>query len=311
MPPAARIGDMHVCPMATPGTPPIPHVGGPVSIGCPTVMIGFMPAARVADMCVCVGPPDSIAMGSPTVQVCNMMQARLGDPTVHGGTITLGCPQVMVGVAAQCFPGSVSVSVSNVTFKMNADGTATGTFGPNIVVTGTPEFVSRTLGNLTALSSLASGRDAIQSLSRNVTITETGPGGDSAGLGSGNWSNPSLYDGTGVDAVVSHYPNQQIVYDGSEPWMNMPPHTVLGHELTHASHITNGNVTGNPVTGPAIPNDSTGMPQGRALEERRTVGIGPDPTYGMPDYSGEPFSENSIRRDQGLPIRPRYTQNQW
>lgn len=310
MQPAARISDMHVCPMVTPGTPPVPHVGGPISVGAPTVAIGMLPAARLNDMCVCVGPPDMIAMGSPTVQVCMMMQARMGDPTVHGGMITVGCPQVFVGTAANCFPGSVP-PLTDMTFTMNPDGTATGTFGPNIVITGTPEFVSKTLGHLTALSSLATGQAAINSLSRNVSITETGPGGDSAGLASGNWSNPNLYNGTGVNATVSHYPHQQTVYDGSEPWMTMPPHTVLGHELTHASHITNGDVTGNPASGPPIPNDTSGLPQGRALEERRTVGNGPDPFYGMPDYSGEPFSENSIRNDQGLPPRPRYTQTEW
>lgn len=97
MPPAARIGDMHVCPMVTPGVPPIPHVGGPVSMGCPTVKIGFMPAARVGDMCVCVGPPDSIAKGSMTVKIGGMPAARMGDLTAHGGTITLGCPTVMIG----------------------------------------------------------------------------------------------------------------------------------------------------------------------------------------------------------------------
>ena len=97
MPPAARISDMHVCPMATPGTPPIPHVGGPVSVGCPTVMIGFMPAARVGDMAVCVGPPDTIAMGSFSVMIGFMPAARLGDTTVHGGKITMGYPTVMIG----------------------------------------------------------------------------------------------------------------------------------------------------------------------------------------------------------------------
>ena len=97
MPPAARIGDMHVCPMATPGTPPIPHVGGPISVGCPTVLIGFMPAARVGDMCVCVGPPDTIALGSFSVLIGGMPAARMGDTTVHGGTITLGMPTVMIG----------------------------------------------------------------------------------------------------------------------------------------------------------------------------------------------------------------------
>lgn len=98
MPPAARLGDMHVCPMVTPGTPPVPHVGGPILPPCePTVLIGFMPAARVGDMCVCVGPPDSIAMGSTTVLIGNMMAARIGDSTVHGGTIVQGFPTVMIG----------------------------------------------------------------------------------------------------------------------------------------------------------------------------------------------------------------------
>ena len=98
MPPAARIGDMHVCPMVTLGVPPIPHVGGPIlPPGCPTVLIAGQPAARATDMCVCVGPPDTIAMGSPTVLIGNLMAARMGDPTAHGGVIVLGCPTVMIG----------------------------------------------------------------------------------------------------------------------------------------------------------------------------------------------------------------------
>ena len=51
--PAARQGDMHVCPMCNPGTPPPPHVGGPVAMGSTTVFIEGMPAARMGDMCVC------------------------------------------------------------------------------------------------------------------------------------------------------------------------------------------------------------------------------------------------------------------
>ena len=97
MPPAARISDMHVCPMVTPGTPPIPHVGGPVSVGCPTVLIGGVPAARIGDMAICVGPPDSIVMGSMSVLIGGTPAARLGDSTAHGGTITVGCPTVMIG----------------------------------------------------------------------------------------------------------------------------------------------------------------------------------------------------------------------
>jgi len=98
MKPAARAGDMHVCPMVTPGVPPIPHVGGPVlPPGAPTVLIGNMPAARMGDMATCVGPPDTIALGSATVMICNMPAARMGDMTAHGGNIVVGCPTVLIG----------------------------------------------------------------------------------------------------------------------------------------------------------------------------------------------------------------------
>jgi uncharacterized Zn-binding protein involved in type VI secretion len=97
MPSAARTGDMHTCPMQTPGVPPVPHVGGPIlPPGCPTVLIGGMPAARVSDMATCVGPPDAISMGSPTVIIGGMPAARIGDVTVHGGSIVIGCPNVII-----------------------------------------------------------------------------------------------------------------------------------------------------------------------------------------------------------------------
>ena len=96
--PAARLNDLHVCPMQTPGTPPIPHVGGPVlGPGAPTVLIGGVPAARVGDMALCVGPPDSIVAGSGTVLIAGMPAARLGDATAHGGSIVLGLPTVLIG----------------------------------------------------------------------------------------------------------------------------------------------------------------------------------------------------------------------
>lgn len=96
MPPAARVTDMHVCPMVNPG--PVPHVGGPIlPPGAPTVLIGGMPAAVVGDQCVCVGPPDAIAMGSATVFIGGKPAARMGDSTAHGGTIVAGCPAVIIG----------------------------------------------------------------------------------------------------------------------------------------------------------------------------------------------------------------------
>ena len=98
MMPAARVTDMHVCPMVTPGVPPIPHVGGPIMPpGGVTVLIGGMPAARMGDMATCVGPPANIIKGSATVMISNMPAARLGDSTAHGGAIVAGCPTVLIG----------------------------------------------------------------------------------------------------------------------------------------------------------------------------------------------------------------------
>jgi uncharacterized Zn-binding protein involved in type VI secretion len=98
MPAAARITDFHQCPMVTPGVPPVPHVGGPITgPGCPTVLIGGLPAARLGDMAVCVGPPDSIIHGSATVMIGGVPAARMGDPTAHGGTIALGAFNVQIG----------------------------------------------------------------------------------------------------------------------------------------------------------------------------------------------------------------------
>ena len=98
MPPAARITDMHTCPMQTPGLPPIPHEGGPViGPGAPTVLIGKLPAAVMGDMCICTGPPDSIIKGSATVMIGGKPAARMGDTTAHGGVIVAGCPTVQIG----------------------------------------------------------------------------------------------------------------------------------------------------------------------------------------------------------------------
>lgn len=92
------MGDMHTCPMVTPGLPPVPHVGGPIlPPGQPTVLIGGLPAACLGDMCTCVGPPDSIVLGSATVLIGGKPAARTGDMTAHGGVIGPGCPTVLIG----------------------------------------------------------------------------------------------------------------------------------------------------------------------------------------------------------------------
>jgi uncharacterized Zn-binding protein involved in type VI secretion len=93
--PAARISDMHICPMLT-GF--VPHAGGPIiTPGGATVLIGGMPPAGLGSNATCVGPPDVITKGSTTVLICGKPVARLGDMTAHGGTVIAGCPNVLIG----------------------------------------------------------------------------------------------------------------------------------------------------------------------------------------------------------------------
>ncbi len=105
--PAARLGDIHTCPLFT-GL--VPHVGGPIALGSPNVITGGMPQARVADICVCVGPPDVIVQGSMTVLVNGFPAARIGDLTAHGGAIVTGLPTVLIGDSSGAPSGGVGMS---------------------------------------------------------------------------------------------------------------------------------------------------------------------------------------------------------
>ena len=119
--PAARISDMHMCPMVTPGLPPIPHVGGLiVGPGNPTVLIGGIPAAVMGDMCTCVGPPDTIVLGSAGVLIGGKPAARLGDQCAHGGAITVGCPTVLIGETGSGGVGLAAMPISALISVMNS-----------------------------------------------------------------------------------------------------------------------------------------------------------------------------------------------
>ena len=99
--PAATVGSNHICPMLNPGTPPPPHVGGPVSgPGAKTVLVGNKPLALMGDMCVCAGPPDVIVQAEATVIAEGKQVATAGSLTAHGGSITDGDPTVLIGTGA-------------------------------------------------------------------------------------------------------------------------------------------------------------------------------------------------------------------
>ena len=118
--PAARITDMHTCPMVT-GL--VPHVGGPIVLGSFNVLTGKLPQARVSDMLVCVGPPDVIAMGSSGVFVNSLPAARMGDQTAHGGVIVLGDFTVLIGETAGGGGGGAGIAGSAASAFAEAAGT--------------------------------------------------------------------------------------------------------------------------------------------------------------------------------------------
>ena len=141
--PAARVGDMHVCPMVTPGTPPVPHVGGPVlPPGGVNVMIGGLPAARMGDMAVCVGPPDTIVKGSFPVPIARNPAARMGDQTAHGGSIVLGCPTVLIGLAGTAGNVRVGTAMCNAAAGGRASGTTQQTYN-NCGVESSRQVINR------------------------------------------------------------------------------------------------------------------------------------------------------------------------
>lgn len=96
MPGAARVGDMHTCPLVNPDGSP--HTGGPlVGPGEPTVLIEGLPAAVIGDTCICIGPPDTVALGSQTVFIGGKPAVRMGDTTAHGGQVVAGSATVIIG----------------------------------------------------------------------------------------------------------------------------------------------------------------------------------------------------------------------
>lgn len=277
MPPAARITDMHVCPMVT-GI--VPHVGGPIiPPGEPTVLISMLPAARVTDMLTCVGPPDTIIMGSPTVLIGGLLAARLGDPTAHGGVIILGCPTVEIGEAGT--PGGPTVVTPGGPMQFGA-----------ISIVGSPAFQSQVLADLAAIQSTPTGGKllkAINSSGKTVTIQETS-GGNSCGYANAaaRFYDASGKPGAGTNVTVSFNAKRKMI--GTQLWETRPPAIGLAHELCHAEQAAHGTMSTGDVANDSKPDPSN--PGAFAQERKReveAVGISPNDT--------RDFTENKIRSE--------------
>src|SRR5882762_507230 len=276
MPPAARITDMHVCPMVT-GV--VPHVGGPILPPCePTVLIGGLPAARITDMATCVGPPDVIVKGSPTVLIGNLLAARIGDITAHGGNIILGCFTVIIGEAGS--PGGpVMVSPGG---PIQLGG---------ITISGSPAFQGQVLSDLAAIRNTPTGGsllDSINASGKSVTIKETAGGNACGGYtnAAGRFFGASGKPGAGTNVTVSYNSKNKTI--GAQKWETRPPSIGLAHELCHAEQATHGTMSQGNVNNDAKPDPAN--PGSIAQERKReveAVGISPNDT--------RTFTENKIR----------------
>ena len=128
MPAAARVLDIHVCPRSN---GPVPHVGGPIVTGSMSVLIGYMPAARVGDKAACVGGVDSVKNGSSTVIICNKPAARQWDKCDHGGVIVTGCFSVQIGDSGGGKSSGFFVAAAGISpLVVTADPNDTDTFLP-------------------------------------------------------------------------------------------------------------------------------------------------------------------------------------
>jgi uncharacterized Zn-binding protein involved in type VI secretion len=315
MPPAARMTDMHTCPMVT-GL--VPHVGGPITAPCaPTVLIGSLPAARATDLAVCAGGPDSIAMGSPTVLIMSLQAARIGDPSVHGGVIVMGLPTVMIGVAGlvgveivpDSFIGPLAPNQMRESEAVQALATleniARGQ--SQVKITGSAEYQGQVLAALARLMSRPTGRALVNALDgapHSTTIRSTA-GGNSENAA--NWNN-GLYNtaagtaGPGSDNTVDWNANRSKI--NGEDWQTRDPAVGLGHELVHSYHDVNGTTDGRnsvPYT------DANGNARNAPGYEQQAAGVGV--------HSGDPLTENNIRKEHDgsvstlgrqEPPRPRY-----
>jgi len=294
--PAARVMDMHTCPMQTPGTPPIPHVGGPIIMGAWTTLVGMMPQSRIGDMMICVGPPDSIASGETTVLV-----------GMSGGMGGLGA---MLGAAMGALGHVLSGGYPQAVLQ--PDGSVVTQYSKNITIEGTPEFQAKVVRDLDKIKETESGKkllDSLEDSGKKTRIHKTDPGDGNAA-----WTDPGpptggegylKADGTkgpAADTQVWYDPDKTKLSGGpgspynTADWAqegNRPPEVGLYHELVHCDDMQQGKLDNTMGT-------NTGAKAGTPIENSELRAAG------LPPYDNEEMSENKFREEKGLPKRTFY-----
>jgi uncharacterized Zn-binding protein involved in type VI secretion len=280
--PAARMGDMHTCPMVT---VLVPHVGGPIVFGAINVLVGGVPQARSMDPCICVGPPDMIAMGATTTLV-GMEGAFAGG---LGGFLALLLGGVLAGLGNSLggYPRAIADS-------SDPNGYYTQ-YSKGIQVRGTPAFQQQVTQDLNTISSTSSGSATlarIDASGHTTTIRQT-----NGGNGCDQYTNPAARmrssvggpNGAGTDSYVDFNPTATRIGNGSQPWMTRPTDVGLFHELHHAADAGEGSMD---------PGTSTINGRTTNNREAQAVGLGP--------YASDANTENSYRSERGQPRRTYY-----
>jgi uncharacterized Zn-binding protein involved in type VI secretion len=292
----------------------VPHVGGPIlPPAMPTVLIGGLPAARVTDMAVCVGPPDMIVKGSMTVLIGNLPAARMGDQTVHGGVIVMGCFTVMIGDAGgggggsggggggMGAPDASALSLGETGKPGGAPGgtpaAAPSTYGKAIKIEGDDAFKKKTIAALDDIKKTPTGAAMLADLEKSgktVTIKPTTGGNSVSGLSGGAFAGADGKPGKGSDSTVLFNPDRTKI--GSEKWETRPPALGLAHELVHADHAANGTIDVKPVANDSKPDPAD--PKKSAQEKHEEVA-----TVGIPPLDKGAFTENKMRAEWD-PVQP-------
>jgi uncharacterized Zn-binding protein involved in type VI secretion len=276
--PAARIGDMHTCPLVT---VLVPHVGGPLIMGSFTVLVGFMPQSRVTDMLICIGPPDMVAVGCTTVMVG--MAGAAGLLGILKGLALAGLAMIKRVVGAG-YPRAT----------IDKNGHVVTQYNSQITIEGSPAYQATVVADLNRFLSTPTGQrwaEAYNTTGRHITIRAIPPGEQQNNGGTTRVSpNDALIhvnpDGTesrgaGSNSIITYNPSYTGYYRGEDGnTYESAPYETLGHEMIHSLHNANGENRRD------IPDT---QPNGDNQEEARTIGV-----HG---YEGEDISERQMSED--------------